>query len=968
MSFTLKKEKLIPEINATAKLFIHDKTGAQLMSVTNDDENKVFGITFRTPPKTSNGIAHIMEHSVLCGSRKYPLKEPFVELRKGSLNTFLNAFTFPDKTCYPLASQNLQDFYNLIDVYLDSVLYPLIPEHILQQEGWHYEIEDPGAPLTFKGVVFNEMKGNYSSPDGLLDRTSRRSLFPDQTYGQDSGGDPAAIPDLTYAEFKSFHENYYHPSNAYIWFYGDDPEDERLRILDAWLNEFDRKEVDSQIQLQPRFDQPIRTTIPYDSGASDVAKAYITVNWMLGEHEDIQTGLSLDILSHILLATPASPLKKALLDSGLGEDVTGGYEDHLRQTLFSAGMKGVKEENLEVVEKLILDTLADLAKNGIDPDTVAASLNTIEFRLREQNTGRFPRGLFLMLAALSEWLYDNDPFAALAFEAPLNAVKEEVAKGRYFENLIEKYLVDNPHRSTVKLVPDPEEGARIATVETERLARAKDGMSRLELEQVMETASRLKSLQDTPDSPEALAAIPSLSLDDIEKTNKTIPLEIRSTGERTVFFHDLFTNGIVYLDLGFDLHSLPADLLPFVGLFGRVLLQMGTETQNTVQLTQRIGRETGGIGSATLISTIRESSESALWFFLRGKAVTAQAGEMLNILKDVLLTAELDNRERFKQIVLEDKARAEAGLVPGGHIVVNSRLRARFSEAGWVAEQVNGLEHLFFLRRLAEEVEKDWQGVLGKLETVRRLLISRSNMIANITVDADSFAPFSPQLASLFEALPGSLVSRSSFRQADNLGNNGANEALTIPAQVNYVGKGANLYELGYEPHGSVNVINNYLGTTWLWEKVRVQGGAYGGFSTFDTNSGTFTFLSYRDPNILVTLQTYDKTVEFLENLDLSVDELKKTIIGTIGEIDAYQLPDAKGWTSMVRHLTNYSDEERQRIREQVLSTDVNDFKQFARVLAELNKAGEVVVLGSAEAIEKVNKEKAGFLEAKKVL
>jgi hypothetical protein len=395
---------------------------------------------------------------------------------------------------------------------------------------------------------------------------------------------------------------------------------------------------------------------------------------------------------------------------------------------------------------------------------------------------------------------------------------------------------------------------------------------------------------------------------------------------------------------------------------------MGTESQNYVQLTQRIGRETGGIGSATLTSTIRESNESALWFFLRGKAVTSQAGELLAILKDVLLTAKLEDRERFKQIVLEDKARAEAGLVPSGHIVVNNRLRARFSEADWVSEQINGLEHLFFLRRLAEEVEKDWEAVLTKLETLRRLLINRTTMIANVTLDADSFASFTPQLASLMDTLPGSSLSRSPFKQGNGATGKRANEALTIPAQVNYVGKGANLYELGYEPHGSVSVINNYLGTTWLWEKVRVQGGAYGGFSVFDKNSGTFTFLSYRDPNILGTLQTYDKTVDFLENLDLSADELKKSIIGTIGEMDVYQLPDAKGWTSMVRYLTRYTDEERQRIREEVLSTGVNDFKQFARVLAELNKAGEVVVLGSAEAIEKANNEKAGFLEVKKVM
>jgi len=778
MSFTLQKEQKIHEINATAKLFVHNKTGARLMSVTNADENKVFGITFRTPPKTSNGIAHILEHSVLCGSRKYPVKEPFIELAKGSLKTFLNAFTYPDKTCYPVASQNLQDFYNLIDVYLDAVFYPRISEHTLQQEGWHYEFENPDSPLSFKGIVFNEMKGAYSSPDDLLEDKSRNSLFPNHTYGLDSGGNPAVIPDLTYAEFKSFHENYYHPSNAYIWFYGDDPEDERLKVLDAWLNDFDKKEVNSEIPLRDKFDKPIRKTIPYDSGDSGDAKAFITLNWMLGEH-DTQTGMALDILSHILLATPASPLKKALLDSGLGEDVVGGHENNLRQTTFQAGMKGIEHKNLDKVEKLILDTLSELAKNGIDPDTIAASLNTIEFRLREQNTGRFPRGLFLMLNALTSWLYDGDPIEALAFETPLNAIKEESDKDSYFEKLIQTYLLDNPHRSTVHLVPDPEEGKRIAAIETERLSAAKAGMSRSEIEEVIETASKLKALQDAPDSPEALATIPSLSLDDIDRENKSIPLDIQKIGETPVLFHDLFTNGIVYLDLGFDLHGLPADQLPFVGLFGRMLLQMGTETQDYVQLTQRIGRDTGGIHSSTLASSIRESSDSALWFFLRGKTITSQADELLDILKDVLLTAKLDNRERFKQIVLEDKARAESGLIPGGHAIVDSRLRARFNEADWVSEQISGLEHLFFLRALALEIDKDWDAVLTKLETVRRTLVNRASMLANVTLDADSFASFSSQLASFMDTLPTFNV--PTFERF-NGSTPKANEGLTIPA------------------------------------------------------------------------------------------------------------------------------------------------------------------------------------------
>lgn len=971
MPFTLLQERHLPEIASNAKLYTHNKTGARLLSITNTDENKVFGITFRTPPRTSNGIAHIMEHSVLCGSRKYPVKEPFIELAKGSLNTFLNAFTYPDKTCYPVASQNLQDFYNLIDVYLDSVFYPILARHTLQQEGWRYEIENPDAPLTFKGVVFNEMKGALSSPDDLLGELSQQSLYPNTPYGLNSGGDPAEIPDLTYTEFKDFHAAYYHPSNAYIYFYGDDPQDERLRLLDAWLNDFDRKDVHSQLPLQPQWSQPKKVAHPYNSGDTPDAKAFITLNWMMPESADTQTVLALSILAHILLATPASPLKKALIDSGLGEDATGGYQEELRQGHFSAGLKGVRPENLDKVETLILDTLQRLAAEGIDPQTVAASLNTIEFRLREQNTGRYPRGLFVMLNALSTWLHDGDPLEALAFEAPLQAIKDALRAPRHFETLIQKHLLDNPHRATLHLVPDAEEGKRKETVETERLAKARAALTPADIHALIAETAELKRRQETPDSPEALAAIPSLKRSDLDPKIKTIPIQTGEIhGVKTVF-HDLPTNGIVYLDLGFDLHNLlpasgdeTADLLPFIGLFGRALLQMGTETQDYVTLTQRIGTHTGGIGSGTLTSAMRASSDSALWFFLRGKAITDKAPELLSILKDVLLTARLDNRERFKQIVLEDKARAEAGLIPGGHRVVNQRLRARFSEADWVAEQIHGLDHLFFLRQLANDIEKDWDGVLSKLETVRRLLINRATMIANITLDAASYAAFAPALAALIETLPTRKIDPVKPRRPTA----SKNEGLTIPAQVNYVGKGANLYQLGYEPHGSISVINNHLGATWLWEKIRVQGGAYGGFSAFDMNSGTFTFLSYRDPNLLGTLENYDLTARFLNDLNLSDAELTKSIIGAIGDMDAYLLPDAKGWASLSRHLTGYTDTMRQQNRNEALGASVKDFKNLARALAELNKTGAVVVLGSAEAIEKANQEKSGFLEVKKVM
>ncbi len=947
--FVLLAERKIPEINGVARLYEHKKSGARLLSIQNDDENKVFGITFHTPPRTSNGIAHIMEHSVLCGSRKYPVKEPFIELAKGSLNTFLNAFTFPDKTCYPVASQNLKDLYNLMDVYLDAVFYPLIPPETLMQEGWHYEIEAPDQPLTFKGVVFNEMKGAYSSPDDLLGDKSRAVLFREgHPYALDSGGDPLVIPDLTYEEFREFHRRYYHPSNAYIWMYGDGPsEEERLRYLDEWLRDFDRREVDSAIPVQPAFDAPRRETIPYDAGDAEDPKAYVTVNWLLPDGLDEETNLALEILSHILLGTPASPLRKVLIDSGLGEDVIGGFEDHLRQRMFTAGMKGVRPENLERVEALILDTLRDLASEGIDPSTVEASLNTIEFLLREQNTGRFPRGLFLMLRALTSWLYDGDPMEALAFEAPLAAVKRAVAEGGFFERLIDRFLNENTHRATVFLVPDPEEGKRRAQAEEKRLAEVRERMSPEEIERAIETAQELRRRQETPDPPEALATIPTLRLEDLDRNIRTIPVEEGRIDAARLLYHDLPTNGIVYLDVGFDMRAVPPDLLPYMGLFGRVLLHMGTEEEDFVRLTQRIGRETGGIGSATVVSEYLGAPDGVAWFFLRGKALADKTPAMLDILRDVLLMANLDNRERFKQIVLEDKARAESALVPSGHRVVNSRLRAHFTATDRVGELMGGVEHLFFLRELVERIDKDWDSVRADLERVREALINRRAMIVNLTTDAASYRQNAAALEAFVRALPEAEPAVHPLPEPLSSGN----EGLTIPAQVNYVGKGADLYAAGYQLHGSIFVINNYLGTTYLWEKIRVQGGAYGGFATFDTHSGVWTFLSYRDPNLTATLENYDRTTDFLRALDVPEEEIVKAIIGTIGSMDAYLLPDAKGWTSLVRTLTGMTDDVRQQLRDQVLGTTLRDFRTFAEVLEAVARDGLVVVLGPVDAV-----------------
>jgi Zn-dependent M16 (insulinase) family peptidase len=965
--FVLVAERQIAEINSQARLYEHTHSGARLLSICNEDENKVFGITFRTPPSDSTGVPHIMEHAVLCGSVKYPVKEPFVELLKGSLNTFLNAFTMPDRTCYPVASTNQQDFYHLVDVYLDAVFNPLLTEQTLQQEGWHYELESVDAPLTYKGVVFNEMKGAYSSPEELLGRYSRRSLFPDTIYRHDAGGDPREIPNLSFEQFIRFHQTYYHPSNAYIYFYGDDPEEERLRLLSNYLEGYDRVAVDLAESRQPVFSEPASVQFSYDTGGDEEKeKTYLTVNWMLPGDQDVETMLGLEILAHILLGTPASPLRKVLLESGLGEDLTGsGLDDNLLQLVFSAGMKGVLPENLARVEALILETLKEQAEQGINPDTVAASLNTIEFALRENNTGAYPRGLVVMLRALRDWIYHNDPFSPLAFETPLKHIKERVAAGEpYFENLIRTHILENTHRVKVVLEPDSQLGARLEAEEGQRLEEIRSTKTEAELQSILAAGEGLRKRQETPDSPEALATIPRLELEDLEKQVRTIPLEVSETNGVRLLHHDLFTNGILYLDLAFDLRSLSQHLIPYLPLFGRALVEIGTHKEDYVQISQRIGRLTGGIGAGRILSPTIDPGGFSTWFTLRGKATLEHTQDLLDILSDLLLTVRLDNQSRFKQMALEAKARLEAGLVPGGHRVVNNRLRAAFHLVDYLAEITGGVSYLEFLRRLIERIDTDWEGVLADLETIRVKLLNREAMLVNATLESDGWRQVKPRLEAFLEALPGQEFVPVHWQMDQMTGH----EGLVIPAQVNFVGKGSNLKQMGDELDGSLLVVNKYIQTTWLWEKIRVQGGAYGGFSVLDQLTGTFSFVSYRDPNLNSTLDYYDATPDYLRRLDLSRDELTRAIIGVISDLDAYLLPDAKGYTSLLRYLSGKSDEHRQKIRDQVLGTTQADFKRAADILDEVTRHGRVVVMGSQKAIEQANQSPPGWLRLYKVL
>ena len=812
------------------------------------------------------------------------------------------------------------------------------------------------------------MKGAYSSPSSLIYRYAQASLFPDQLYRLSSGGDPQDIPDLTYEQFVAFHRAYYHPSNARIFFSGDDAPEERLRLLDGYLSDFEPLPPAPPVPLQARFTEPASVTHEYavSAGGDNERKAQVCVNWLLSEMTDPETALSLAILRHILIGTPASPLRKALLDSGLGEDTAGpGLAALLRQSYFSLGLRGTREADAPAIEALMLDTLSRLADEGIDPAAVEAALNTVEFDRREMNSGGTPRGLTQMFSALTTWTYGGDPWWPLAYAAPLEAIKSRAQAGPYFEGMIRSLFVDNPHRTTLTLRPDPGFMQTVEATEKARLDAARAAFGPGETEEIVARTRALKERQETPDPPEVLATLPMLGRADLPLKNTPIPIGIETLDGARIVTHDLNTSGIAYLDIGLDLHRLTPDLLPYATLFGRAILQLGTEREDYVRLTQRIGRVTGGIRPDLFTGDLRGGGGAAAWLFLRGKALAPRTGEMLDILRDVLTTARWDDRERFRQIAVEEKARMESALASADAGFVLTRLHAPLSEAGWAEEQLRGLEFLFFLRDLVGKIEADWPAVRDALGRVKQALVSRDAMVCNITLDGDNWAQAEPLVRDFLASLPSAPAAATSWNW-QTAGSGG--EAWTVPSQVGSVGKAANLYALGLAENGSTSVITRFISTSWLWQQVRVQGGAYGGTCLFDPHTGILSYLSWRDPNVDATFGVYDGAGAFLRAAALDDKELTRSIIGSIGRLDTYRLPDARGYVSLLRHLTGETDAWRQGWRDQILSTTEADYRAFADVLDAMREPGRRVVLGSAEAIGAADARLPGSLRVRAAL
>ncbi|MBW9156139.1 insulinase family protein [Clostridium tagluense] len=946
--FKLIQEKNIEELNSVTRLFEHEKSGARLLHLENDDDNKVFSIGFRTPPKSSNGLPHILEHSVLCGSRKFPTKEPFVELIKGSLNTFLNAMTFSDKTIYPLASKNEKDFFNLMDVYLDAVFYPNLysQREILMQEGWHYELENKEDKLSYKGVVYNEMKGAFSSPEGCLMRKIQESLFPDTSYGVESGGDPEFIPDLTQEEFVEFHKKYYHPSNSYIFLYGDGNIDKELQFIsEKYLNDFDRISVDSAIQLQKPFSSMSELKIDYPISSEDDEKdkSFLSMNFVSGDNiSQPELHLAFEILEYLLLESAAAPLKRALVEADLGKDVFGSFDNSILQPVFSIVVKNSNEAKKEEFKEIVYTTLKNLVKDGIDKKLIEACINITEFKLREADLGGFPKGLFYYITSMDSWLYDKDPTMHLEYESYLSKIKAALTTN-YFENLIEKYLINNTHSSMVILNGKKGLAEQKSKAVEEKLARYKASISDSEIEKIVQETKALKERQMTPDTVEVLETIPLLERSDIETTVEHLPLKEKDENGVKVLSHNIFTNKIAYINILFDAKKVDMELLPYVTLLSTLLGRVSTESTNYPDLSNEINIHTGGIHFTTEVYGDNENFEKySPKLVVKSKALVPKLPKLFDIMAEIINTTKFDEKKRLKELIQQLKSRQEMKILDRGHMAAAGRLTSYFSPASAYIEKTTGVSFYEFINDIERNFDNKADEIIENLNKVSKLIFNKNNLIVSITGEEDIYTAFAAELPKIISILGQEELPDAKYDFALNKNN----EGLLSSSDVQYVAKGYNFIKQGYAYSGKMLVLKTIASLDYLWNRVRVQGGAYGGFANL-ARSGNIVFVSYRDPNVSETLKAYDGICDYIGSFEASEREMTKYIIGTISELDSPLTPSMKGERATAYYIRGISEAQRQMERDEVLSTKSEDIKSFKSLLDDIIKENCFCVLGN---------------------
>ena len=958
--YEILDEHRVEDVQSDGFILRHKKSGARIAILSNNDDNKVFYIGFRTPPEDETGVPHIIEHTTLCGSKKFPVKDPFIELAKGSLNTFLNAMTYPDKTVYPVASCNDQDFKNLMDVYLDAVFNPNITkyEEIFKQEGWHYELTGKDDELKINGVVYNEMKGAYSSPDEVLSSQIYRSLFPDNTYSKDSGGNPEYIPKLTYEAYLDFYHKYYHPSNSYIYLYGDMDVVERLEWLDKeYLSLYDYKKVNSEINKQPAFDKIKNVEAQYSITMDDSQenKTYLSYNRVVGDTLDEMLYQAFDVLDYALVSSPGAPVKQALIDAGIGDDVYGSYDAGILQPVFSFVAKNANASQADEFESIIENTLKEVVKTGINKEALLAGINSSEFKFREADFGQFPKGLLFGLNCLDSWLFDDmKPFIHLECLGTFAKLRKAVDTD-YFEKLIQEYLLDNTHGSSVTVKPKRGLGNEREEALAKELSDYKASLSDEEIKKLIEDTEHLKKYQEEPSSDEDLRKLPMLTRADMKKNAMPFSNIEDELLDVKVVRHDIESNGIDYISFLFDAGDFAQSELGYLGFFTNALGLVSTEKYSYTDLANATNIYTGGISTGTASHPdIKDRNNFVFKFEVKLIVLEKNLDKALELMEQMLLTSDFTDTKRLSELVAQIKARLQANLSSSGHLVAAMRSMSSFSRYALYQDELKGIAFYRSICHIEKELSESPKSVSDKLAAIAKKLFARNRMLISFTGNNEAYGNAKPSLEKVI----------AGFDKMSAIGNqaevhfNTAKEAFIDASQIQYVAKTGDFICEGYEYTGALRLLRIILSYDYLWINVRVKGGAYGCMNTF-LRSGESYFVSYRDPNLSDTLDVYDKIPEYIKSFSPDERDMTKYIIGTFSALDTPMNPEAKGSRSLSAYLEGITYEQIQKERNEILNAQPEDIRRLADLVEAVLKKDSICVIGN----ENMIKESAGLFE-----
>lgn len=958
--YEILDEHRVEDVQSDGFILRHKKSGARIAILSNNDDNKVFYIGFRTPPEDETGVPHIIEHTTLCGSRKFPVKDPFIELAKGSLNTFLNAMTYPDKTVYPVASCNDQDFKNLMDVYLDAVFNPNITkyEEIFKQEGWHYELTGKDDELKINGVVYNEMKGAYSSPDEVLSSQIYRSLFPDNTYSKDSGGNPEYIPKLTYEAYLDFYHKYYHPSNSYIYLYGDMDVVERLEWLDKeYLSLYDYKKVNSEINKQPAFDEikNVETQYSITMDDSQENKTYLSYNRVVGDSLDEMLYQAFDVLDYALVSSPGAPVKQALIDAGIGDDVYGSYDAGILQPVFSFVAKNANASQADEFESIIENTLKEVVKTGINKEALLAGINSSEFKFREADFGQFPKGLLFGLNCLDSWLFDDmKPFIHLECLGTFAKLRKAVDTD-YFEKLIQEYLLDNTHGSSVTVKPKRGLGNEREEALAKELSDYKASLSDEEIKKLIEDTEHLKKYQEEPSSDEDLRKLPMLTRADMKKNAMPFSNIEDELLDVKVVRHDIESNGIDYISFLFDAGDFAQSELGYLGFFTNALGLVSTEKYSYTDLANATNIYTGGISTGTASHPdIKDRNNFVFKFEVKLKVLEKNLDKALELMEQMLLSSDFTDTKRLGELVAQIKARLQANLSSSGHLVAAMRSMSSFSRYALYQDELKGVAFYRSICCIEKELSESPKSVSDKLAAIAKKLFARNRMLISFTGNNEAYGNAKPSLEKVI----------AGFNKMSAVGNqaevhfNTAKEAFIDASQIQYVAKTGDFICEGYEYTGALRLLRIILSYDYLWINVRVKGGAYGCMNTF-LRSGESYFVSYRDPNLSDTLDVYDRIPEYIKSFSPDERDMTKYIIGTFSALDTPMNPEAKGSRSLSAYLEGITYEQIQKERNEILNAQPEDIRRLADLVEAVLKKDSICVIGN----ENMIKESAGLFE-----